>query len=561
MVKETRIQKLCLLFGTVCYLTSKQLYFFLIRRIIPSGRTKVKLPDNISINSQFDLVLFIESENSFGDNAFTFLNVKKQYNSEVNWLDEAMPKLWRYNLHYFDYLLETKRSSVNKVNLIDSWIEHNPIGTGDGWEPYTASLRIVNWIKYFTFFDKKEIKQQWLDSLALQATWLEKNIEYHILANHYLKNAKALVFAGVYFEGIDASRWLNKGLDIIKAEADEQLLPDGGHYERSPMYHCIVTEDYLDLYNILNANEIVDHKLLVFIKEKIIKALEFLKNITLPDGEISLFNDSAFAIAPKPVQLYAYAQRLFGRSFEQPLLQDFAIKSYPDTGYYIIKNEKDMMVIDCGDVGPDYQPGHAHCDTLSYELALNGQRTVVDSGVHDYENSELRRYVRSTRAHNTVMIDNEEQSEIWGVFRVARRAKPVTAKIEQKNEHSIQFKGSHEGYKKLKGKPVHERRIQYIHRNQWVITDIISGKGVHLCQSFIHIHPNFRAQLNNNKEVSLLDSASNVIAKITVSNADQVNIEKSWYCPEFGKRYENDVVVLQTTGYLPITLDYNIHKQ
>ena len=95
------------------------------------------------------------------------------------------------------------------------------------------------------------------------------------------------------------------------------------------------------------------------------------------------------------------------------------------SGYFVIRNLDDMLVVDCGEVGPDYQPGHAHCDTLSFELASDGRTIIVDSGVYDYEDSEMRRYVRSTRAHNTAMVDGCEQSEIWGAFRVARRARPI----------------------------------------------------------------------------------------------------------------------------------------
>jgi len=558
MLSLTR--KLFLFYRTTTHLKGKQFLYFFLRRIIPSGKTKINLSEGVKNKPNFNHMPFNELRNTVGENVFVFLNVQKQYASGVNWLDETMPKLWRYNLHYFDYLLEVNRSPTSKVNLIDSWIKNNPIGTGDGWEPYTASLRIVNWIKYFSSLENRDIKRSWLDSLALQTAWLGKNIEYHILANHYLKNAKALVFAGVYFDGADASRWLNKGLAIIKEEATEQWLPDGGHYERSPMYHCIVTEDYLDLYNILSANNSANQNVIEFIKKKIIKALTFLNNVTFPDDEISLFNDAAFSIAPKPEQLYAYAQRLFDSSFERRLPKGLAVNSCPDTGYYIIQNDKDMMIIDCGDVGPSYQPGHAHCDTLSYELALNGQRIIVDSGVHDYENSELRRYVRGTRAHNTVMVDNEEQSEIWGVFRVARRAKPVHASVDKESVHSVRFSGAHDGYKRLKGKPVHERSIHYSYDTMWKVVDVVTGSGFHLCESFIHIHPDFRAVLNDNN-ISLLNNTNSAIAMITVNNADQVTIEKGWYCPEFGKKFENDVVVLQTTGDLPVTLSYTIQKQ
>ncbi|NJL17915.1 MAG: hypothetical protein HC938_12695 [Nitrospira sp.] len=169
-----------------------------------------------------------------------------------------MPKLWRYNLHYFDYLHDPARSPENKGLLITDWIQHNPPDTEDAWEPYTVSLRIVNWIKFFLLQsaanpeegNKSFPRQQWVENLYLQAVWLEQNIEYHILANHYLKNGIALFFAGAYFQGMDADRWLKKGVQILRKELDEQFLDDGGHYERSPMYHSICVTDYLDVLNL-----------------------------------------------------------------------------------------------------------------------------------------------------------------------------------------------------------------------------------------------------------------------------------------------------------------------
>ena len=76
-------------------------------------------------------------------------------------------------------------------------------------------------------------------------------------------------------------------------------------------------------------------------------------------------------------------------------------------------------------IGPDYQPGHAHCDTLSYELAINGRRVVVDSGVFDYE-AELRAGLcakHQSPQHSWWLMGRNNQK--CGVFRVARRARPL----------------------------------------------------------------------------------------------------------------------------------------
>ncbi len=89
-----------------------------------------------------------------------------------------------------------------------------------------------------------------LESLALQLRWLRRRLEYHLLGNHLLCNGKALVFGRLYFEGPEADEWLRTGLAVVERELREQILDDGAHFERSPMYHLIVLEDLLDMINI-----------------------------------------------------------------------------------------------------------------------------------------------------------------------------------------------------------------------------------------------------------------------------------------------------------------------
>jgi uncharacterized heparinase superfamily protein len=88
------------------------------------------------------------------------------------------------------------------------------------------------------------------DSLAVQARWVKKRVEYHLLGNHLLANAKALAAAGLFFRGDEARRWYKTGMNLLESQLREQVLEDGGHFERSPMYHLIVLEDLLDLMNL-----------------------------------------------------------------------------------------------------------------------------------------------------------------------------------------------------------------------------------------------------------------------------------------------------------------------
>jgi len=129
-------------------------------------------------------------------NKFTFLNQISSFDNQLDWNVKEQSRLWRYNLHYFEYLFPDRDlNPVAAGNLLQSWIECNPAGTPDAWDPFTVSLRLLNWIKFFSSYDIPWIKKEKiLQSVYQQALWLEKHMEYHLLANHLLKNAKAFDF-------------------------------------------------------------------------------------------------------------------------------------------------------------------------------------------------------------------------------------------------------------------------------------------------------------------------------------------------------------------------------
>ena len=573
------MNRLLLYARTLKHLRSSQLLYFVQRRIFPSLGPRYTT-GSLKLRAGIHMATAIHSDGPIQPNShFSFLGRSEHFKfGAIAWAGKDMPKLWRYNLHYFDYLQEPQRSVENKSHLVSDWIEHNPQGTVDAWEPYTASLRIVNWVKYFLSLSAASLKNNtgdaggtkgefhaglkpdWLTSLYTQALWLEQNIEYHILANHYLKNGVALFFAGAYFQGVDADRWLKKGVQILREELDEQFLADGGHYERSPMYHSICVTDYLDVLNLARHSQgVLSPEDQAGFAQRMTRSLDFLSDICLPDNEIPLFNDSAFGIAPTPKQIFDYAEKMIG--YEPPVRpSSVATHSHAASGYFVCRNGDDAIIIDCGSIGPDYQPGHAHCDTLSFELAIDGRRVIVDSGVHDYEPSQERAYARSTKAHNTLAVDGEEQSEIWGVFRVARRAKPLDARIEQRPDGSVWFTGAHDGYRRLRGRPIHTRSIAYDGKETWNIEDRLEGNGAHRMESYLHIHPDYHV-VKNGACFHITEANGKSIAMIEAVEATEVRMERGSYFPEFGRQYENDVMVFICSGTIPLTLSYRIRKR
>lgn len=409
-------------------------------------------------------------------NRFRFLNEEREI---AGWNDPAIPKLWLYNLHYFDH---------PSPELIARWIRENPVGAENGWEPYPLSLRIVNWIK-------AELTSGCLDetarsSLAVQAAWLEKSIEHHLLANHLFANAKALVFAGAFFTGGRADRWLDTGIRLLRRELQEQILADGAHFERSPMYHAIITEDVLDLVNLGKTypGRIAEADTLSFIKAGR-RMLGWLEAMTHPDGQISFFNDATHGIAPEPCQLNRYGAYL-GVVPERTRLGE--------SGYIRLENETTMVLFDAAPIGPDYQPGHAHADTLSFELSCNGRRVIVNSGTSTYEAGPQRSWERGTAAHSTVRIDGKDQSEMWGAFRVARRARPINVQTD----HKTFAEAAHTGYRRLG--VTHRRRLEL--GTDLTVIDSIEGRGDREIELFFHFHPDAAVRIQSSLDLSIEDT-------------------------------------------------------
>lgn len=546
---------------TLQYLRLSQAGYLLRRKLLPAASVR-KVPVDLCRRQDIHCLPFARPVSPDVEATdIQFLNNSRKIKTEVmDWRCADEAKLWRYNLHYFDYLHWASYSPETKNKFIDSWIQLNPVGVADAWEPYPVSLRTVNWIKYFLLTGQDcKVSKAWQRSLAEQLLWLEVNLEYHLLANHLLKNAKALIFSGVYFSGDMARRHLGKGMHLMLEEVAEQILPDGGHFERSPMYHCIVLEDVLDVVNLLNANAgLLRTEDLSMLKHAASRGLQFLEDVLGADGDIPLFNDSALGISPEPSELLAYGQRALNRCAEKKANVPSRV-CLSDTGYFGYRCNGDSLLIDCGPIGPDYQPGHAHCDTLSYELCINGRRVIVDSGVHDYQMSELRQYVRSTAAHNTLRIDGMEQSEIWGAFRVARRAKPIFAELSDWQDGCLEFHGAHDGYCRLPGKPVHERHVRIESSGHWVFSDVVTGSGKHLIESFIHTHPDFNVSPESDHSFLIQDGDSPV-ARLQVDSECEISTVTGNYCPEFGKRIENQVVILSSLGQLPLSLSYSVEK-
>lgn len=505
-----------------------------------------------------------------GPQRFRFLNREHSLPAQNGWNTAELDKLWLYNLHYFDDLNardSTQRHTWHSA-LLERWLRENPPTNGNGWEPYPTSLRIVNWVKWLAAGNSAPAGL--IQSLATQARWLRKRMEWHLLGNHLFANAKALVFAGLYFRGPEADSWLAAGLQIIQRELPEQVLADGGNFERSPMYHAIFLEDLLDLVNAINywCPEVPEDQLAQW-REAAGRMLNWLIGMTHPDGEIALFNDAAFGIAPSLPELGSYANRLDiatvmaadrpGNSHpirnqvlphelmstrvrhDDPFHAALRVVQFPDSGYVRLETEKAVALLDVAPIGPDYLPGHAHADTLSFELSVFGGRVVVNGGTSRYGLGPERLRERGTAAHSTVEVGGQDSSEVWGGFRVARRAHPFDLAIETEPDH-VCVACSHDGYRRLPGAPVH-RREWTLREHHLRVTDTVRRGGAHKSQARYILHPSVHIAVDGcNTWRASLPTGQTIEVGVALGHA---RIEAATYAPEFGTVIPTQCLVVE----------------
>ena len=536
-------------YNTIKYLRLIQIIGQLKRFFNGSKNTQINLSKNYKLRPVRSKFLNPARKNKtmLKKNTFNFLNEVRSINIKNDWDDLKVNKLWLYNLHYFDDLnsFDSDLRIEWHQDLIDLWIDNNLPGDGVGWESYTISLRIINWVKWH--LKGNFLKDHALHSLEIQIRFLSKNIENHLLGNHLFTNAKALIFAGLFFDHSESEDWYNQGFKLINNELSEQILNDGGGFELSTMYHALLLEDLLDL---LNIHYCFERQPPNGIEDKINLMYLWLLTMTHPDGEVSFFNDSAFNIAPSLEEIKQYINRLhkvrlikvdIERNINQPII------NLNDSGYTRLEVENLVLILDRGSIGPDYIPGHAHADTLSFEISLFNKRVIVNSGTSTYEKNVERHLQRSTSAHSTVVIDGENSSEVWDSFRVARRAR-VFNLVDDIQVGKIMVSASHNGYHRLFGKPTHNRKWQ-LSESLLEITDLISGFGEHSISLIFPLHPEVIIS-NFDKENIFLDIQGRQVEINFIGNGE-LFVEASTYHPEFGLAVENTKLQYQLSEKIP----------
>lgn len=410
------------------------------------------------------------------------------------------------------------------VQQIEDWMAANAPLQGVNWASMLElAFRAISWVWALHLFADAAAGDAagaapWTIDLLLgldrQLTHVERNLSRYFSPNTHLSGeALGLYVAGSALPELASSaRWTACGRRVLLEEIDRQVLPDGGHAERSGHYHRYSTDFYL--MATLTARAAGDPAAARF-EEAARRQAGYLRTITDASGRLPLLGDddggalfpicgrpaadcrdslsSAAAILDDPSLVIDPAEEtlwLCGRpapAGDRPAPQSAALAS---SGYYVSRNNAgDHLIFDAGPHG-FLNGGHAHADALAVILTVADRPFLVDAGTATYTMDEaVRDRFRSTAMHNTVTVGGRSQSVPQGPFHWKSRT-DATRLCWQSTPRYDYVEGTHDGYQPV----VHVRAVLALHGFGWVILDHLVGPEPQALEAagWWHLHPAWR---------------------------------------------------------------------
>lgn len=412
------------------------------------------------------------------------------------------------------------------IDEINWWIDDNPFMYSVNWVcAMDVAIRAVHWIFALNFitgydgfsdlFVNKVTKSLWQHGFFINNN-LEKAIPYS--NNHYFSDLVGLLYIGELFSDTPTGRkWRNVSLKEYYSEVRSQILPSGVHYERSVSYHRLMTElvSY-PVYMLSRTGEVIPEDIM----NKVKKMYEYIANYTKPDGYSPVVADSdngrLLPFKERDFREHSYLNNSL--SIENrfitygigPLFISNNIESrlYEDAGVAILRSESIYLFINAG--GYSGKPSkdkhvfltHTHNDSLSYELCWGGKSIIIDPGTYLYTPSFSKRdEFRSTRKHNTILVDDEEQNFLIDAFQIKRNIKHKRLVLTDGYSSEGEYQTINGGMTHLRCFVLEERGLS--------IKDVLNKRGKnHHAKLFMHFNEGLTPMIKN--DTIILESLMNI---------------------------------------------------
>ena len=488
----------------------------------------------IKQNKKKNKPFFLKKHYSFNyaNKTFTFGGITRKINTN-KWLYRSPNLLWEYNLFYFNFLLSDKflKNESESFTLLHNWINFSKKKSSHVmWDSYPTSLRLINIIKLC--ITHGVVTHEIYESIFNHTNHIKKNLEYRLDANHLLTNLIA-IDCGNKFLGFQDST-TKKFEKLLDDELNIQFKCDF-HYELTPSYHNLLTEQVIDSISIKKyLNFKVDKKKLHFLE----KLLRNSKYVSHPDNFPAFFNDTNFDSLN-----YKNLQKLFLKNFKKKINHQFQINP---KYFFVLKNKKVHLISKCCGPSPIFNPGHSHADSLSFELSFGKDRFLINKGISTYTDRKQRINERSTKSHNCLAINNENTSDVWSLFRIGRKTKILERYYDTKKKI---ISGTQKYFIRI-FKQVKHKRTWKLLSNKLTISDFLY-KYNSIFTLYFHFSPNAKISFLNKKKIFFKLNKKKGI--IDFSNAETIKIKNSYYYPHFGYKKPIKSIIVKCKGNKNIT--------
>jgi hypothetical protein len=445
---------------------------------------------------------------------------------DINWEsnkydpdEPAFTREWTYGLNRFRHWRTLGRAywqtgderyAREWIAQMRDWVADNPyllFGTGNNtltWRTIEAGIRTSgSWPdSLYYFLGSPSLEPD--DLVTFMKSWIEH--AHHLMritvehpehgGNWVTMECNGLGHLGILFpECRKASFWWQTTVDRMTLELDRQVYPDGAQKELTTGYHQVARGNFVSLYKLARHNDVA-------MPTEYLERLERMYTYNLqamtPEGRLPPLNDAGYTrVIPsleEGVELFDREDFRWaatgGLEGEPPA---YTSVEFPYAGQYVMRSGWDLddqyLLFESGPFGT----GHQHEDKLSMFVYGMGRVLLTEAGTYSYDRSKYRRYVLGSWAHNTVLVDGQQQH---------RRGLSETLETEEPLDnlwiHSDAFDAADgvydNGYGERRDIDVrHERAVVFVRPDYWIVVDWLHADRQHTYDILWHLN-NDRAE-------------------------------------------------------------------
>jgi uncharacterized heparinase superfamily protein len=445
---------------------------------------------------------------------------------------------WLAELHGFEWLRDLRAASGDNGRrtgreLVGRWIDDCRGWDDMAWRPDVIGRRLMAWLSHYEFLAVGAdalFRGRFMLSITRQASHLARVLPAGLAGSRLLAAISGLMHAGLALPR--GAGFVQRGSRLLERELARQLLPDGGHRERSPSLQFAALRLLAGVRAALAGAE---RPLPAGLDEAIRGMAQVLRLLQHGDGGLALFNDSNeeedwlvdMALA-RAIPAYAGIKAL-------------ALKEAADSGFERLLANRTLVIVDSGAPAPAGYDGHAHAGTLSFEMSIGRERLIVNCGAHQGR-GDWWQAQRSTAAHSTLVVDDTNSSVFSPDSGLVRGPRTVTCRRDEA-EGSTWLDMSHDGYLAT---------FDLIHRRRLFLAaggedlrgeDRLIGDGKRPFAIRFHLHPDVTASLAQNGQAALLRLPSGAGWRLRATGAP-VSLSAGVYLGRRGEIRKTQQVVI-----------------